>query len=90
MKIALLIFAVLSLLAFVLYGADKRKAKRKEWRIPEKTLLLTSFLGGALGGLAAMQLFRHKTKHLKFKISVPIFAVFHIGLILIICFSGNI
>lgn len=63
MKIALLIFAVLSLLAFVLYGADKRKAKRKEWRIPEKTLLLTSFLGGALGGLAAMQLFRHKTKH---------------------------
>jgi len=63
MKIALLIFAVLSLLAFVLYGADKRKAKRNEWRIPEKTLLLTSFLGGALGGLAAMQLFRHKTKH---------------------------
>ena len=63
MKIALLIFTVLSLLAFVLYGADKRKAKRKEWRIPEKTLLLTSFLGGALGGLAAMQLFRHKTKH---------------------------
>ncbi|MBO5355487.1 MAG: DUF1294 domain-containing protein [Clostridia bacterium] len=63
MKIAILIFAVLSLLAFILYGADKRKAKRREWRTPEKTLLLISFLGGALGGLAAMQLFRHKTKH---------------------------
>lgn len=63
MKIALPILAILSLLAFILYGADKHKAKRGLWRIPEKTLLLTSFLGGALGGLAAMQIFRHKTKH---------------------------
>lgn len=63
MKIALPIFAALSLLAFILYGADKHKARRGLWRIPEKTLLLTSFLGGALGGLAAMQIFRHKTKH---------------------------
>lgn len=63
MKIALPILAILSLLAFILYGADKHKAKRGLWRIPEKTLLLASFLGGALGGLAAMQIFRHKTKH---------------------------
>jgi uncharacterized membrane protein YsdA (DUF1294 family) len=63
MKIAISVFAVLSLLAFILYGADKRRARRGLWRISEKTLLLTSFLGGALGGLAAMQVFRHKTKH---------------------------
>ena len=63
MKIALLLFAILSLLAFILYGADKRRARQGLWRISEKTLLLTSFLGGALGGLAAMQLFRHKTRH---------------------------
>jgi uncharacterized membrane protein YsdA (DUF1294 family) len=62
MKIALLLFLGLSLLAFVLYGTDKHKARKGLWRISEKTLLLTSFLGGALGGLLAMQLFRHKTR----------------------------
>ncbi|MBO5326703.1 MAG: DUF1294 domain-containing protein [Clostridia bacterium] len=63
MKIALLLFGGLSLLAFILYGADKQKARKGLWRISEKTLLLTSFLGGALGGLLAMQLFHHKTRH---------------------------
>ena len=63
MKIALLLFGGLSLLAFILYGADKQKPSNGRWRISEKALLLTSFLGGALGGLLAMQLFRHKTRH---------------------------
>lgn len=63
MKIALLLFGGLSLLAFILYGVDKYKARKGLWRISEKALLLTSFLGGALGGLLAMQLFRHKTRH---------------------------
>ena len=63
MKIAIIVFAVMSLVAFALYGADKCKAKRGQWRIPEKVLLLWSFLGGAIGGSAAMLLFRHKTKH---------------------------
>ena len=63
MKIALLLFGGLSLLAFILYGADKQKARKGLWRISEKALLLTSFLGGALCGLLAMQLFRHKTRH---------------------------
>ena len=53
--------ALLSLVTFCLYGADKRKAKKGKWRTPEKVLLLSSFLGGAYGGFLAMQLFRHKT-----------------------------
>ena len=57
------IFFVISLITFCLYGADKSKAKRGAWRIPEKTLLLFSFFGGAAGGAFAMQMFRHKTKH---------------------------
>ena len=62
-KIYLLWIAVLSVTAFCMYGIDKRKAKRQKWRISEKTLLLTGLLGGALGALAGMKLFRHKTKH---------------------------
>ena len=53
---------LLSLITFILYFADKKKAEKKKWRIPEKVLLLSSFLGGAFGGYPAMLIFRHKTK----------------------------
>jgi len=52
---------LLSLITFMMYHADKRKAKKGKWRVPEKVLLLSSFLGGAYGGYLAMILFRHKT-----------------------------
>ena len=54
--------AVVSLVAFVAYAIDKDKARRGAWRIPEKTLLGLSFLGGAAGGYFAMNTVRHKTK----------------------------
>ena len=53
---------LLSIAAFIAYGADKSKAKRGAYRTKEKTLLLLSFLGGAFGGYPAMLAFRHKTK----------------------------
>ncbi len=59
----LIAYAVISVVTFILYGADKAKAKRNAWRIPEKVLLGFSFLGGAVGGILGMLLFRHKTKH---------------------------
>lgn len=59
----LLFLLVMSVIAFILYGADKKKAQKGKWRIKESTLLLTGFFGGAVGALLAMQLFRHKTKH---------------------------
>ena len=71
---------LMNLLAFALYGIDKLKAKKGAWRIPEATLLLVAFLGGSLGALLGMELFRHKTKHAKFKILVPLFLVLHIAL----------
>ena len=86
MKFALLIFAVLSLFAFALYGADKQRARRGLWRISEKTLLTLSFLGGALGGLAAMQLFRHKTKHWYFYAVNLLGLAWQIGLVLYLAF----
>ena len=80
MKTILLILVVVNLFAFALYGIDKAKAKRGAWRIPEATLLLAAFLGGSLGALLGMELFRHKTKHAKFKILVPLFLILHIAL----------
>lgn len=76
MKYLLIVYAVMSFLAFILYGVDKFKAKRGLWRIPERVLLGFALLGGAVGALVGMNLFRHKTKHWYF------WAVSIIGLIL--------
>lgn len=57
--------------AFILYGVDKYKAKHGKWRIPEKELLLAAFLGGALGALLGMLVFRHKIRKRRFCILVP-------------------
>ena len=59
----LIFLVVMSLIAFILYGADKRKAKKKAWRTPESVLLGFGFFGGAIGAIAGMNTFRHKTKH---------------------------
>lgn len=58
----LLIYAAVSLLAFFAYAADKRKARKRRFRTSEATLLGMGFFGGAIGALAAMNLFRHKTR----------------------------
>lgn len=68
--------AVVNVIAFVLYGLDKYKAKTGAWRIPEKTLLGIAVIGGSVGALAGMNFFRHKTRHWYFKYGLPaIFAV---------------
>ena len=69
---------LINLLIFILYGVDKRRAKKQQWRIPERTLLLGTWLLGGVGAWLAMRIFRHKTKHLAFQISAPIGAVLSI------------
>lgn len=80
MKIVLIYLLVVNVVAFMMYGMDKRKAVRKQWRIPEATLLGVAFIGGSVGALLGMQAFRHKTKHWKFKILVPLFLVIHVAI----------
>lgn len=58
-------------LAFALMGADKAKARRGAWRIPEKVLFLSALAGGSVGAIAGMFAFRHKTKHLRFVLGLP-------------------
>ena len=60
------------LLAFLLMGADKRRAVRRKERVPEAALFLAAILGGALGGTLGMLLFRHKTKHTAFRLGFPL------------------
>lgn len=61
-KYILIYLGFINIVSFVLFFIDKEKAKRDRWRIQEKTLHTTSFLGGVLGSIAAMILFHHKTK----------------------------
>ncbi len=74
-------YAAANVLAFLLYGIDKVKAKAGAWRIPERTLLGVAFLGGAFGAFLGMQIFRHKTKHAQFVILVPLCCVLHLVLL---------
>ena len=71
----LLYLILINLLGFVLYGVDKAKSKGKSRRIPERTLLWVARLGGGLGCWLGMMLFRHKTKHNRFMILVPLWTI---------------
>lgn len=68
---------IMNALGFASMLADKRRAQKKRWRIPERTLLAIAFLGGSLGGLLGMCIFRHKTKHPRFTTEVPMMLVIH-------------
>lgn len=74
--IILLYILIINLLGLVLYALDKAKSKRKgSRRIPERVLLWVARLGGGLGCWLGMMLFRHKTKHIHFKILVPLWTI---------------
>ena len=65
---------------FLVYGWDKLCARKDWWRIPERVLLGLALLGGSIGALLGMKVFRHKTKHRKFTVLVPLFLVMQIAL----------
>lgn len=71
MKYFYMLLVVLNVFTFLLYGADKRKARKSRWRIPEKVLILSALALGALGAFLGMYAFRHKTRKPLFKIGVP-------------------
>ena len=79
-ELILIYILLINLIAFYFYWNDKRRAKKNKWRIPENSLLLIALLGGSIGALLGMKVFRHKTKHWKFKILVPLFLILQIVL----------
>jgi uncharacterized membrane protein YsdA (DUF1294 family) len=86
-KILIVYLLIVNIVALLLYGIDKWKAKHDMWRIPEATLLIIAAVGGSIGALAAMQLFHHKTKHKKFYIGVPVIIILQIALCITIYFN---
>lgn len=72
MKPLLVYLFLINALGFLLMLADKYKARKNLWRIPESTLFAAALLGGSLGCLAGMYTVRHKTKHLSFTLGMPV------------------
>ena len=79
----LIYLLLMNIAGFVMMGLDKRFSKiQGKRRIPEKTLLSTAFIGGALGSYLGMKLFHHKTLHNKFRYGIPAIIAVHILLAL--------
>ena len=72
---------LINLVALVVYGVDKHRAKKGKWRISEKTLFLVALIGGSVGAIAGMYLFRHKTKHWYFRIGLPVILAAQLALL---------
>ena len=78
-QLILVWLGAVNLAAFALMGLDKWKARHERWRIPEKTLFLFPLLGGAVGGIAGMRCFHHKTKHWYFRWGLPALLLVQLG-----------
>ena len=70
----------INVVAFIMYGIDKYKAKKAKWRISEATLLLLAVLGGSIGAWMGMKVWHHKTMHKKFKYGIPAILLIQIAL----------
>ena len=75
------LFAI-NIFTFIIYGADKSKAKKKKRRISENTLITLAVIGGSVGAVLGMRIFHHKTKKPKFYIVVPVILLFQIFILI--------
>ncbi|MCQ2498410.1 MAG: DUF1294 domain-containing protein [Lachnospiraceae bacterium] len=80
-------FILMNLIGFLVMGIDKLKAKKRGFRIPEATLFLIAFIGGSIGSILGMYLFRHKTRHRSFIIGMPVILAVQIIIALVIIFG---
>ena len=83
-EIVVIYLVVINVVAFVVYGVDKYKAKRGRWRTPEATLLGLAAIGGSIGALLGMRVWHHKTMHKKFQYGVPLILIAQIALVVFI------
>jgi uncharacterized membrane protein YsdA (DUF1294 family) len=85
-NIFLTAFFIMNVAGLMIMGIDKRRAIKHEYRISEKTLWLVALFGGAIGAVIGMQVYRHKTKHLSFKMGFPALAILEFILFLYFLF----
>lgn len=71
-------FLLINVIGFLIMYVDKQKAKKGKWRIQEKTLFIVTALGGGIGTIAGMKVFRHKTQKVAFVIGFPLITILEI------------
>ncbi|MEN6391372.1 MAG: DUF1294 domain-containing protein [Syntrophomonas sp.] len=81
LKIILFYLMIINTICYFMFFWDKRLATRGRRRISEKSLFLAAGLGGSMGGLLAMYMFRHKTLHRKFKLGMPLILIIQLALL---------
>ncbi len=86
-SLIILYLLAVNLVSFIVMGIDKKKAQKRAWRIPESTLFVLAIIGGSIGSVIGMQLFRHKTRHWYFVYGMPAILILQILLVLILLFS---
>lgn len=82
-------FGIVNLITFCVFAIDKQKAVNHKFRIREATLLGLTAIGGSIGGLLAMKLFRHKTRKKKFTVGIPLLLIIQIAIVLFTFISQN-
>lgn len=80
----ILYLVIINVVAFLVFGLDKLKAKADAWRIPEKTLLGLAVIGGSVGAILGMRTFRHKTRHKQFSVGLPVILVLQIVVVVLL------
>lgn len=86
----ILYLVIINVITFVIFGVDKYKAIRQEWRIRESTLLGLALIGGSIGGWLAMYIFHHKTKKVKFFMGIPVILAIQIVVFSYLFCGGDI
>lgn len=80
---------IINAAAFLLMLADKHRARKKAWRIPEATLLTAAAIGGSIGAILGMYIFRHKTRHPKFSVGLPLILSAQVLLFVFLFIEGS-
>ena len=88
--ILIIYLLAVNIIAFLMYGIDKSRARRGKWRISEKTLIGIAVIGGSIGALLGMLVFHHKTKHWYFRFGIPAILLIQGILIWLIFFQKSI
>lgn len=81
MQTIIIYIIAINVVAFIVFGIDKLRARQKKWRIPEATILLLAVVGGSIGAWAGMLVWRHKTMHRKFKYGVPVILILQLAIV---------
>ena len=84
--ILLVYLVIINIVGFAMMGIDKKKAKKRSFRIPEASLFIIAVIGGSLGSVAGMYFFRHKTRHWYFVYGMPAILILQIILALVLYF----